>query len=455
MSAPPFEKLRPELSSLSCLVTDAKQLKEYQGDATPARGQPAALVLAACQDDVIATLNFCRAHEIPVSARGAGTGLSGGCVPIDGGLVLSTENIDNIEIDMASRVAFCGPGIINKALVDMAAPLGLTYPPDPASYAESTLGGNVAENAGGLRCLRYGVTRNYVIGLIAVSASGALIKTGIFADAAAFNVQDLLIGSEGTLAVITQIALRLTDLPSPGATILAAFDDPVDAANTVFAISSAGIRPTVLEYLDADAALCSNQYEKVDGLDNAGAILLIETSGENPKSQAEQVETICRHNNCAFIRTANNPEEIDTLWKVRRNLSKAIEAAAKFRLNEDVAVPISEFITLIKFVDELNQRGSLRVNAFGHAGDGNLHVSFLSTTGSETEQVEMEAGIEELLRKTIELGGTLSGEHGIGLAKRKHLHLEFDPPTLNAMKSIKDLFDPDRILNPDKIFTDC
>jgi len=454
VSAYSYEELRSELSSQGCLVTDAKQLKEYRGDATPARGRPAALVLATCQDDVIATVGFCRAQGMPVSARGAGTGLSGGCVPVDGGLVLSTVGLDSIEIDVARRIAYCGPGVITKALVDMAASMGLTYPPDPASYAESTLGGNVAENAGGLRCLRYGVTRNYVLGLTAVSATGALIKTGVFAEAATFNVQDLLIGSEGTLAIITEIALRLTDLPSPGVTILAAFDDPLDAANTVFAISAADLRPTVLEYLDSDAALCSNQYEKVDGLDNAGAILLIETSEEKPRSQAEQVEAICQQNNCVFIRTADSPKESEALWKIRRNLSKAIEAAANYRLNEDVSVPISRFITLIKFVDELNQRGNLRVNAFGHAGDGNLHVSFLSVTGDEDEKTRMEAVIEELLRKTIELGGTLSGEHGIGLAKRKYLHLEFDPQTLNAMKAIKDIFDPDRLLNPDKIFLD-
>jgi FAD/FMN-containing dehydrogenase len=291
-----------------------------------------------------------------------------------------------------------------------------------------------------------------VLGLRGVSMQGEILTTGVLSDNNGFNIQDLLIGSEGTLVVVTQMMLRLSPQPSSGVTILVAFDKPTDAASSVYEITRAGIRPTVMEYLDDDCALCSNQYEPVPGLDRAGAILLLETSGVNPDEQSAAIEAVCRRNHCSYLRTAAKAEEVEILWKVRRNLSKAVEAMAKYRLNEDVAVPVSRFLELIQFVADLNRSGSIRVNAFGHAGDGNLHVSFLSQSGTDSEERLMEKGIEELMHKTIELGGTLSGEHGIGLAKRDYLHLEFSTPLLEMMRRVKHAFDPKSLLNPDKIF---
>jgi FAD/FMN-containing dehydrogenase len=289
--------------------------------------------------------------------------------------------------------------------------------------------------------------------LQAVTSDGLLLGTGCYNQHRGFNLTDLLIGSEGTLAIVIEMTLRLVPTPLRGSTILVAFDREVDAAQSVAAITAGGLIPNVMEYLDGDAAECSNRYEKTEGLDRVAAILLIETQGENDDSQAEKVMRVCRANRCSFCRRESDRARVDELWRVRRNLSKAIRAAAKFRYNEDVAVPVSQFMTLIAFVAELNATGPLRVNAFGHAGDGNLHVSFLAATGDEEELRQVGAAREKLFRRTLALGGTLTGEHGIGTHKGRYLPWEFDPATLAAMRGLKDLFDSGELLNPGKIFT--
>ena len=450
-----LQELSSSLSSPDCLITDLANSDDYFHDATEERGKPSAIVLASSETDVIATLRYCRENNIPVVPRGAGTGLSGGCVPSDDALVLSTERIDHIEIDAQASLTVCGPGAITKDIQDLAATVGLTYPPDPASYAESTIGGNVAEGAGGLRCKRFGVTKDYVIGLRAVTYDGRSVRTGYFSDNESFSIADVLIGSEGTLATITEVALRLTPIPPRGISILVAFNKAANAARTVSDINSAGIVPLVMEFLDGGAVACSNEYEKAEGLDQSVAgMLLIETDGAVKEKQAEAIERICHQNACSYITREPDPEKAENLWKLRRNLSKAIKAASKMRFSEDVAVPNSQFPALVAFVAEMNASSPLRIHSFGHAGDGNLHVNFLSSTASTDESRLIEAGIETVLKKAIELGGTLTGEHGIGTAKRDYLHLEFDPATLKAMKAIKKVFDPSGLLNPGKIFSE-
>ncbi|HOP07173.1 MAG TPA: FAD-linked oxidase C-terminal domain-containing protein [candidate division Zixibacteria bacterium] len=448
-----IEKLRPLLSPAAELIVDLTgDYEKYRQDATEEQGNPAAAVLAASEADVIATMLFARERGLAVVPRGAGTGLSGGAVPAEGSIVLSVERMNEIRIDPKACRAVCGPGTITKDLLDAAAPYDLTYPPDPASYLECSLGGNVAENAGGLRCKRFGVTRDYVLGLRAITVEGTVLKTGCYNNNRGFNLGDLLIGSEGTLAIVTEMTLRLIPTPLRGSCILIAFDAETDAAQSVAQITRAGVIPTVMEYLDRDAAACSNRYEKTEGLDDVAAILLIETQGERDREQLEQVTEISRGNHCSFLRIEHDPAKIEELWRVRRNLSKAIRDVAIFRYNEDVAVPVSQFMTLIGFVAAENAAGPLRINAFGHAGDGNLHVSFLSMTGSNEEIALIAAARERLYRKTIELGGTLSGEHGIGSHKGVYLPWEFDAVTLGAMRSLKDLFDPTLQINPGKIF---
>ena len=446
------ERFREQLRSPDSLITRTAPYEDYHHDATYYSAVPSLLLLAESEEDIAVAVRFCASHGIPITPRGAGTGLSGGCVPSTGALVLSTERLRSLSIQADRRVAICGPGVITKELKDAAEQLGLTYPPDPASYDESTLGGNIAEGAGGLRCKRFGVTKDYVRGLEAVLADGSLIRTGVFNKHRGFSIGDILIGSEGTLAIVTRIALRLIDIPCRGDTILVAFDRPRDAAQTVADITAAGIVPTVMEFLDGDAAACSNEYEKTEGLDNVAAILLLETSDIGRKTEATWIRQFCERNRCSYLRIEPDPEKAETLWQIRRNLSTAVKEIAGLRISEDVAVANSKFPELVDFVASMNLHSRLRINSYGHAGDGNLHVNFMAPSDSAEDLAEIERWVEKLMLKTIELGGTLTGEHGIGLAKKQYLGLEFDEPTLDTMVRIKSVFDPKYLFNPDKIF---
>ncbi len=452
MTKPALKELSSLLKNKSAVLTDFSSLGKYLKDATEMTGECEALVMAESEDDVIKTINFARKHNLSVVLRGAGTGLSGGCVPNRGSIVLSTEKIIHLRIDSKKNTATVGPGVITKHLQEEAAKFKLSYPPDPASYAESTIGGNVAEGAGGLRCKRFGVTKDYVLGLKGVTAAGENIQTGCYNDESGFLFTDIFNASEGTLIAITEITLRLMEIVPPGDTFLVAFDNPKDAAQTVSDITGAGIIPNVMEFLDGDAAACSNKYEKTEGLDKAAAILLIESANEGGLEQVKQIKHFCEKNQSSFFRHESDPKQAENLWKIRRNLSKAVKQISKIRISEDVAVPISKFPDLIEYVIYMNKTSKLRINSFGHAGDGNLHVNFLSDDGSKTGREQIKHEIERLLKKTIELGGTLTGEHGIGLAKRQYLGLEFDKPTINYMKKLKEVFDPENLLNPGKIF---
>ncbi len=452
MNITAFHELSQQLGKKESLVTDLTGRDAYFRDATEQKVTPRAIVFAESESDVIAVVNFCRQHKIPIIPRGAGTGLSGGCVPVEGGLVLSTERINHLKVVPEKKMAVCGPGVITKSLKDAAEKFGLTYPPDPASYEECTIGGNVAECAGGLRCRRFGVTKDYILGLKAVTVDGRVLKTGIYNNNQGFCLNDILIGSEGTLAIVTEITVSLIETPTVGATILAGFTNARDAAQTVTDITSAGIIPTVMEFMDADAVACSVQYEKSEHLQKGMAALLIETSGEDVDKQTASIRAFCEKNRCSLIRIESDPAKAESLWKVRRNVSKAIKESALTKTSEDTVVPNSRIPDLIDFVAEMNRTSPLRINTFGHAGDGNIHVSFLSMCGTEEELRLIKVGIEAVLKKVIELGGTLTGEHGIGLAKRNYLHLEFDAATLAYLKRIKHIFDPNNVLNPGKIF---
>lgn len=409
------------------------------------------MVLAQTTDDVRHTLRFCDEHGIPVTARGTGTGLSGGCVPTPGAVVLSTERMTELEVQPEHKLAICGPGVITEHLMKAANEHGLAYPPDPASFAECSIGGNVAENAGGLRCKRFGVTRDYIIGLEAALADGSILHTGALGDGTGFDLGSVLIGSEGTLAVITRIAVRLIDAPGHGNTLLVTFETPEAAAQSVTDITASGMIPTVLEYMDGDSVACANAYEPADGLDNAGALLLIETSDHNPDQQTARIEEICRSNHCAYLRIESNPKRAEDLWRVRRNQTYAAKSQAALRVSEDIAVPNNRFPDMVAFVADLNQKSDLRINSYGHAGDGNLHVNFMSSEGTSENHAKIESLVDILMRHALKLGGTITGEHGVGLAKRQFLPLEFDKPTLAAMRAIKEVCDPHGSLNPDKL----
>jgi glycolate oxidase subunit GlcD len=447
-----FSELRKGLSRPDALITDLAGHDEYLHDATEFRASPLAVLRAYRTEDVVLAVSFARQHGLSITARGAGTGLSGGCVASPNGLILSTADLLDMEIDPNRRIAVCGAGVITKDLQDAAADYGLTYLPDPASYAECTLGGNVAEGAGGLRCKRFGVTKDYVEGIEAVLPDGSRLRTGVFADYRGLSLGDVLIGSEGTLAVVTRIAVRLSPIPARGATILAAFSTMTDAARTVTDITTSGLIPTVLEFIDGDAAACANAYERSQELEDAGSVLLMETSGENAAEETARITAMCEKNRAVIVRTEADPDRAEALWKVRRNLSKAVRDVAGFAVSEDVVVPNSRFPDLVSFVSRLNASSPLRINSFGHVGDGNLHVYFISESGSQEDLHLIADGIRVLMEETVRMGGTLTGEHGIGLAKREFLGLEFDPPTLDAMRAVKEVFDPRGLLNPDKLF---
>jgi len=447
-----LKELSSILKNKSAVQTDFKSLGNYLKDATEMAGECEALVLAESETDVIATINFARQNKFSIVPRGAGTGLSGGCVPNKGSIILSTEKINHLQIDPKKKTATVGPGVITKNLQIEAAKFNLSYPPDPASYAECSIGGNVAEGAGGLRCKRFGVTKDYVLSIKGVTAEGEIIQTGCYNDESGFALIDIFNASEGTLIVMTEIVLRLIDIVPPGDTFLVAFDTPKDAAQTVSDITGAGIIPNVMEFLDGDAAECSNKYEKTEGLDKVAAILLMESAREGGVEQVEAIKKLCQQNKCTFFRHESDPKNAERLWKIRRNLSKAAKQMSKIRISEDVAVPISKFPDLIEFVSYMNETSKLRINSFGHAGDGNLHVNILSDDDSKAERKLIELEIERLMRKTVELGGTLTGEHGIGLAKRQYLGLEFDRQTIAYMHRLKEVFDPANLLNPGKMF---
>jgi len=453
MSKSSFKDLAASLKNRDSLFTSFENRPEYLKDATEIIGESDALVMAECEEDVVNVVRYAGRHKLSIVPRGAGTGLSGGCVPDKGSIVLSTERMTHLEIDKSKKVAVVGPGVITGDLQKKAAEVGLAYPPDPASYLESTLGGNVAEGAGGLRCKKFGVTKDYVLGIRGVTAEAEVLNTGCYNDNRGFALSDILIASEGTLLIITEISLRLIDKFETGDTFLVAFDSPKQAAQTVSDITASGIIPTILEFLDGDAAKCSNQYEKTEGLDKAAAILLIEIPQESDGKQADLIKTICEQNDCSYFRHESDVAKAEKLWKVRRNLSKAVKEIAVMRVSEDVVVPNSKFPDLIEYVTELNSGSSLRINSFGHAGDGNLHVNFMADLDDPQTRELIEVELEKLLRKTIEFGGTLTGEHGIGLAKRDYLGLEFDNSTLESMKKLKEIFDPKALLNPGKIFS--
>ena len=446
-----IDKLRSLLKHPESLVTDPAALEDYHHDATALSSTADVLLMAQSVEDIRAAVRFCASESIPVTARGAGTGLSGGCLVTPGGLLMSIEKMRDLQVLSGRRMAICEPGVITKDLMDAAAEVGLTYPPDPASYEESSLGGNVAENAGGLRCKRFGVTKDYVIGLEAVLPDGSLLKTGVFNEGRGFALGDLLIGSEGTLGLITRIAVRLIPQPGRGETILIAFDRPEDAARTVTAINGGGIIPTVMEFLDGDAAACSNEYEKSDDFDRVAALLLIETSDSDSSGQSGAIREICDKNRCSLFRCETDPKRAEKLWKVRRNLSNAVKALAGLRVSEDVAVPNSRFPALVAFVARMNEQSTLRINSYGHAGDGNLHVNFMAAHDTPASRAEVERWVDVLMNETLKLDGTLTGEHGIGLAKKKYVALEFDRPTLDVMRVVKTIVDPSYQFNPDKL----
>jgi len=418
---------------------------------------PAVVVLPTAADQVVAILKLANQTQTAIVTRGSGTGLSGGSLPSANCLVLCLTKMDRIlELDRQNLTLLAEAGATTQAIADAAAAAGLFYPPDPGSMKISTIGGNVAENSGGLRGLKYGVTRNYVMGMQAVLAGGELIWLGnkCVKDVAGFSLKDLFIGSEGTLGVITQVLLRLIPKPAAKKTMVASFPQMDQAAETVSAIIAAHIIPCTLEFLDRTTIGCVEDYAHIGLPLDCEALLLMETDG-HPAVVAEEagrMEQICRDHGCQEVRVAKNEEEADQLAAARRTAFSALARVGPTTILEDATVPRSELGRMIRFIQATAQKYRLRIGTFGHMGDGNLHPTVLTNERNHEEMERVEKAFAEIFDETIRLGGTITGEHGVGVAKKSILPKALGRETIRVMRELRRSLDPKGILNPGKMF---
>lgn len=457
--------MKPEvLSSLAAIVgpenvlTSREDLLPYGFDGTASlKETPSAVVFPKSTAEVAACVCCAANHGIPIVGRGSGTGLSGGSVPVPGGIVLCLVNMDAIlGVDPKNLTIRAQAGVITAAIDQAAAVHGLFYPPDPGSLKISTIGGNVAENSGGLRGLKYGVTRDYVMGLEVVLSDGRVVRLGnaCVKDVAGYSMKDLFIGSEGTLGIITEVLLKL--LPRPGArrTMLATYDRMEDAAETVSAIIAARIIPCTLEFLDQMTIRCVEAYARIGLPTDCAALLLMETDG-HPAAVADEaahMENIARQHGARDVRVAADDAEAAKLASARRSAFSALARMRPTTILEDVTVPRSELATMVAFISATAAKHDLQVGTFGHMGDGNLHPVFLTDERDADEIRRVHLALEEIVAKTLELGGTITGEHGVGLAKKSWLRTQVGDDSMDLMQRVKLAIDPKNLLNPGKIF---
>lgn len=441
------------------VLTAPEDLIPYAFDGTAALKQlPRIVVFPRSAGEVSAVLALARTHRVPVVTRGSGTGLSGGSVPVENSIVLCLVQMDRIlELDVKNLTLRAEAGAITQKIFDAADDAGLFYPPDPGSMKISTIGGNVAENSGGLRGLKYGVTRNYVMGLEVVLADGSICRLGnkCMKDVAGYNLRDLFIGSEGTLGVITQVLLKLLPKPAARQTLLATYATMDAAAETVSSIIAAKIIPCTLEFLDRKTLRCVEAFAHVGLPTDAAALLLIETDG-HPSAVADevdQIELLARTHGANSVRRARDAAEAVQLTTARRSAFSALARVKPTTILEDATVPRSELATMIRFIEEVATRHHLDIATFGHFGDGNLHPTFLTNERDAAEMNRVEAAMQEIFDYTLFLGGTITGEHGVGLAKKAFLKQQLGESSYALLKNIKKTLDPDGLLNPGKIFS--
>ncbi len=432
----------------------------YSYDATPLHQVlPDGVVFPASTEEVQAILELASREGLKVVPRGSGTNLAAGTVPVEGGLVLVLTRMNRVlEIDTDNLTARVQPGVITAPFQAQVEALGLFYPPDPGSNMVSTLGGNVAMCAGGLRGLKYGVTRDYVLGLEAVLPSGEVIRTGgkAMKDVAGYDLTRLLVGSEGTLAVITEILLKLVPRPEAKRTLLALFPHLEDAARAVSETIAARIVPATLEFLDQGTARVVEEYAHAGLPTDVEAVLLIEQDGAPSAVDAdiERIAELCRRAGASEVRVAATQEEASALLTARRSALAALARLRPTTILEDASVPRSRLAEMVQAIQEAARRHTVRVCTFGHAGDGNLHPTCLTDARDTDEIARVEEAFAEIFAKALELGGTITGEHGVGAAKAGYLEARVGPGALALMKRLKEAFDPQGILNPGKIFAE-
>lgn len=438
---------------------DIEDLIVYSFDASGPRNdqRPLCIVSPGNRDEIVSIVNLANKYKIPVIPRGSGTGLAGATVPVPNSIILLTHRLNRIiEIDEENLTALIEPGVITADLAKKVEMVGLFYPPDPGSMAVSTLGGNIALDSGGLRGLKYGVTRDYVMGLEVVLPTGDILYTGgkCKKDAAGYHLTSLFVGSEGTLGIITQALLRLIPLPAEKRTAVAFFTDIQPAADVVAKIISEKIIPVTLEILDKISLRCINEYAQLGLPNDAGAMLLIEVDGFQFQvdEEIELIAAICKQNGATTVEIAQNDEQSEKLKFARRTTLAALARQKPTTVIEDVTVPRNKIPEMVKRIRQIADKYKIDMAIFGHAGDGNLHPTAMVDSRDSHEMEMVEIVFDLIFQAAIDLGGTITGEHGVGLKKRHVLQDKVGEVGMATMKGIKKSLDPNNIMNPDKIF---
>jgi len=431
----------------------------YSYDATQQSFLPDVIVHPRSTGEISRIMKLANREHLPVFPRGAGSGFSGGSLPTRGGIVLCTERLDRIlEIDEENLVATVEPGVVTEKFQKEVEKRGLFYPPDPASLKFSTLGGNVAECAGGPRCVKYGVTKDFIIGLEVVTPTGDIITTGgpTMKGVVGYDLTKLMCGSEGTLGIITRIVIKLLPLPEAKKTMLVLFSSIDGAAQAVSAIIRGKIIPTTLEFMDGRTIDCVRQATGLEVPAAARAVLIIEVDGDQEllDKQVTRITEIIKPLGVVETRIATTNDESEALWQIRRSVSASLRKVNPDKYNEDICVPRSKVPEMIRKVDAIAEKYSIPIVNFGHAGDGNIHVNIMVNKKVSGDTLKAEGAIRDVFKAALELGGTMSGEHGVGIAKAPYIPLEITPAAADYMKAIKRALDPNNILNPGKIFFD-
>ncbi|MER6948608.1 FAD-linked oxidase C-terminal domain-containing protein [Nonomuraea sp. NPDC000554] len=436
------------------VLTDPDVIDSYARDRTFVEpGKPLGVVLAASRDDVVTTLKWATEHRVPVVPRGAGTGLAGGATAGDGAVILSLARMTAIsEISPADEIAVVEPGVITADLDKAAREHGLMYAPDPSSYEISTIGGNLATNAGGLRCVKYGVTRDSALGLEVVLADGRILNTGrrTMKGVTGYDLTGLFVGSEGTLGVITSATVRLRRAPAvPPATFAAEFGSPREAGAAVSAIIAAGCQPSLMELLDRATLEAIDEWRNIGLEPTTKAMLIGQSDASDGQAMVARMEELCLENGASFVAVSSSPAETEELIGLRRMAYQAKERLGAC-LVEDVCVPRSVLPDMITAIETAAAKHDVRICTVAHAGDGNLHPVFIFEHGATEPPANVWAAADEVFTRALEMGGTLTGEHGVGLLKRRWLDLESGPLTREVQQGIKAVFDPLGLLNPGK-----
>ncbi|MGM8366254.1 glycolate oxidase subunit GlcD [Virgibacillus sp. W0181] len=441
------------------VVTDNASLLAYSYDSTAQfQAMPDAVIAPKNTNEIAEIVKWCNKHKIPIVPRGSGTNLCAGTTPLSGGIVLLFKHLNQImEIDEENLTMTVQPGVYTKKIHEVAEEIGLFYPPDPGSMHISQIGGNISENSGGLRGLKYGVTKDYVLGLEIVLPTGEIIRTGgkLAKDVAGYDLTKLYTGAEGTLGIITEAILKLIPKPETKQTMLALYDDLEKAAESVSAIIANRIIPATMEFLDRHTLEVVEDYARIGLPTDAEAVLLIEQDGapEIVQRDMESITTLCKKNNAFQVTLAASEEEASQLTAARRTALSALSRLKPTTILEDATVPRSEIAKMVRAIGKIAEKYDITICTFGHAGDGNLHPTCLTDVRNQEEMIRVEKALGEIFETAIALGGTITGEHGVGAMKLPYLHLKTGEAGIQAMRNIKKSLDPNNIMNPGKMFS--